>query len=125
LGRRSCAAACFLAGADFLADPFRADAALGEAFARARFSAGAAFVIFRLAAVFTGLTVRAGATRFSALAFAVCAAVTFSPLFAGAITFGFLSTSLPGGTAGAAVGAGTFGGAEFVLPFGRPPFLAN
>jgi hypothetical protein len=125
LGFRSRAAACFLAGAAFLAAPFRADAAFGDAFARARFSEAAGLVTFRLAAGFGGLAVRTGFSCFSALALAVRAAVTFSPLFAGVTNFVFFKTNLPAGTEGAAVGVGTLGGVEFVLPFGRPPFRAN
>lgn len=125
---RSLAAACFLAGIVFFAEPLRGDAAtLCTAFVRARFSAGAAaLTVFRFEAVLAVFTGRPGFDGLSTLAGADGAAVTFSACFAGAVAnFGFFKINFPVGTAGAAAGAAMAGGVEFVLPFGRPPFRAN
>ena len=130
LAFRSRAAACLRGAAAFLAEPLCAEAVavrfaafaagLGLAGAR-RFSAGR----FSTLVAATLLGAFRGAVR--TLTGVSAAEVTFSGAFAGAVFVG-LKTSLLVLTATLCVVTTDAAGAAeaaLVLPFGRPPFLAN
>lgn len=127
LAFRSREAAC-LCGALFFAEPFRA----GAEARRTAFAAGLGLAAVRFSAArFSGLL---AATLLAAFRGAVrvfaefsTGALTFSGAFAGAALVG-LTTSLLVFTATVCVVTTDAAGAAeaaFVLPFGRPPFLAN
>jgi hypothetical protein len=126
LARRSREAACFRTGAVFFADPFLA---VGAA---ARFAGFATVRLFgaarRFCATFSIFSALTGVAAFEVVfVFAwTAAAVTFST-FLGGDTFVAFIITLADETAGggAETGGATAADAAFVLPFGRPPFLAN
>lgn len=132
LAFRSRAAACLRGAAAFFAEPLRGDAvevrlaaALTTAFGLAgeRFFSACRFSTFAAAAL--GATAFRDAGR--AFGEASVAAITFSGVFDG-VAFVGLKTSLLVLTATlCVVTADAAGAAEaaLVLPFGRPPFLAN
>lgn len=129
LAFRSRAAACFRGAAAFFAEPLRAGAetrfaalATGLDFAgERRFSTGrfSTLLVAVLLAAFCGAVRAFGAT--SALA------VTFSGVFDGAAFVGLKTSLLVLTETLCVVTTDAAGAAEaaFVLPFGRPPFLAN
>ena len=126
---RSRAAAC-LRGAAFFAEPFRADDA--EALF-ATFAAGLALAVARRfsAGRFSTLLVAALLVAFwgAVRVFGDCsaAAVTFSGVFDGAAFVGLKTSLLVLTDTLCVVTTDAAGAAEaaLVLPFGRPPFLAN
>jgi hypothetical protein len=112
------------AGAVFFADPFRA---VGAATRFAGLAVGRLFSAVERRFSAFGFSAFAGAAVLAAiLCLGAAATVTFSTVLGGE-TLGAFITTLPTEAAGAGAGTGAGGAAfaAFVLPFGRPPFLAN
>ena len=124
---RTRAAACLRRGTDFFAEPLRAEVATTRraGFALAcRLTLGPCFSLGRFSVLLPEARALAGLTGFEAFGDATAEEITFSARFGGD-DFDVLRTSLPGTAAGGGAAAAGTTDAAFVLPFGRPPFLAN